>query len=118
MAAIVKTGTARNLTNEVHGLQLVVSSVEKRFLTYVNDLGGVHTIIVDVEHAAKDAETLLKWFESTRAIISTSSGVEGSPQHVTPEQVIQHANAAVGIDQAPAQDQQSQQQPVNTGGGY
>lgn len=97
MAGIVESGTGRNLTNEVVGDTLRPDPTERKFVTFVNELGGVHTIIVAAEHAAQDGEALYQWFEHTRALITTSHSVDTNPAHRTPDQVIATANERMGF---------------------
>lgn len=112
MATIVHHGKARNLTNSKVGDSLVPDSTERQFVTFVNDLGGVHTVIADAETVFKDAEQLLSYFEHTRAIAHTSAS-EGQPGHVAPADVVAQAQERAGVqtqqsDQAPAQTEQQQ----------
>ena len=41
MSGIVNSGTAPNLVNDVVGGNLVPSSVERKFVTFVNELGEI-----------------------------------------------------------------------------
>lgn len=104
MSGIINSGLARNIINTVVGDKLVLSPDERKFVTYVNDLGGVHTIIVDAEHAAKDPAELLQWFEHTRAIATTSASVDTDPLHVPADQVIARADARMGYGEPPPEE--------------
>lgn len=97
MAGIIDSGTAPNLINGIANGQLVPDAKERKFVTFVNELGGVHTIIVDVEHAAETADELLQWFEHTRAQVTASASLPTDPNHRTPEQVIDIANQRMGF---------------------
>jgi hypothetical protein len=110
MSGIVNSGVARNLVNDVVGGTLVPNADERKFVTFLNQLGGVHTIIVDAEHAAKDADELLQWFEHTQAIAGTSASVPTDPNHVPPDDVIGRANARMGY----GEPTDSEPAPANT----
>jgi hypothetical protein len=103
MATIVHQGKARNLTNSKVGETLAPDSTERQFVTFVNDVGGVHTIIADAETAFKDAEQFLAFFEHTRALAHVSAS-EGQPGHIAPADVLTQAAKAVGVEPAPAHD--------------
>ena len=115
MATIVKHGKERNLTNATVGNTLVPDSAERQFVTFVNDLGGVHTIIADAETVFNDAEQFLAFFEHTKAIAHTSAS-EGARGHVTPQEVISRALEAVGAKPV-SSDQQQGSQTQTTGEG-
>jgi len=107
---IVTSGVARNLTNAVIGDNLVPEADEKKFVTFVNALGAVHTVIVDLDHPAKDAQELLEWFEHTQAIAGTSASNPTDKLFVAAEQVLARANARMGY-QEPTH---AEPQPANT----
>lgn len=117
MSGVVESGTAPNLTNTVVSGNLVPDATEKKFLTFVNDIGGVHTIIVEAEHAAQTADELLQWFEHTRALVTTSASLPTDPNHRTPDQVIATANDRMGFGGDKPTDQQSDGGQTNPQGG-
>lgn len=87
-------GVARNLSNKVVGEGLVLIDDEQRFVTAVTESGAVHTFIVDVEHAAKDGEALIKWVEHTRALAAVTPPAErGGP---TADEVKASADESIG----------------------
>ena len=88
MARIITSGTGRNLQT-VAGKQELDPS-ERKFVTYVTETGAVHTVIVDVEHAAEDAVKLIEWFDHTRTAVE-----HGGFSH--PDEVIKYADEASGI---------------------
>lgn len=96
MAGIIDSGTAPNLHNANVSGNLVPDATERKFVTFVNELGGIHTIIVDAEHAAQSADELLQWFEHTRALVTASASLPTDPNHRTPEQVIATADQRMG----------------------
>ena len=106
---------ARNLTNSKVGETLVPDSTERQFVTFVNDVGGVHTIIADAETVFEDAEQLLAFFEHTRAIAHTSAS-EGKPGHVAPADVVAKAQEAAGVKTSAQSDQPAQPDQQQTGG--
>lgn len=118
MASVVAHGTARNLINDIANGQLTPSSVERRFVTFLNDAGGVHTLIVDAEHAAKDVDSLLKWYETTRGLISVASGSEGTPNHIPPAEVAARADKSIGVNTEQPAPEAGTTEPNQTGGGY
>lgn len=118
MPSVVAHGTARNLINDIANGVLSPNPIEKKFVTFLNEAGGVHTLIVDAEHAAKDVESLLKWFETTRGLISVASGSEGSPTHIAPAEVAAKADASIGATAEPAATEQTTPTTTETGGGY
>lgn len=97
MSIIINHGEARNLTRVASPAGWIPDPTLKKFVTFLTDRGAVHTVIVDAEHAAQDAESLLKWFEHTRAGVELSSNRTTSPYFKTAEQVINDANAAMGF---------------------
>lgn len=115
MATIVHKGKGRNLTNSKVGESLTPDPTERQFVTFVNDLGGVHTIIADAETAFTDAEQFLAFFEHTRAIAHTSAS-EGAPGHVPPAEVVAKASEAVGVQTPPASEPTSPPAENSTGG--
>lgn len=117
MAGIVESGTAPNLHNTVVSGNLIPDATPQKFVTFVNELGGVHTIIVDAEHAAKDADELLQWFEHTRALVTTSASLPTDPNHRTPEQVIATANERSGFSTGDEQAQTTDSGQGNPQGG-
>lgn len=116
MSVVIDSGTARNAANTTNGTQLAADPTEKRFVTYVNDLGAVHTIIVDVEHIAKDAESLVKWFDHTRATVTHKSGTQEQSNHITPSEVLKLADEFLHSIGGAKQPDDQQQQQQNTGG--
>lgn len=88
MDTIIKTGEAQNAVNTSNGKDLNADPTPRRFVTYTNALGAVHTIIVDVEHIAKDGEQLLKWFDKTRATITHVSRSTTATGKLTPGEVL------------------------------
>lgn len=88
MSTIVSAGVASGLTNLIEGGLLKVDPSLKKYVTYINDTGAVHTIIVDVEHAAQSGEELLDWFEHTKAAVQ-SGQFDGQPAQA----VTDHATA-------------------------
>lgn len=97
MSIIINHGEARNITRVATPSGWVPDPTVKKFVTFLTDHGAVHTVIVDAEHAAQDAESLLKWFEHTRAGVELSSNRTTSPYFKTAEQVISDADAALGF---------------------
>jgi hypothetical protein len=96
MARIISTGVERQLTNNVVGDRLSINNDEHRFVTFITENGGVHTIIVDAEHAAKDADELLKWFDKTRTLVETAPASD-KPGHIVPAEILELADAALGF---------------------
>lgn len=111
MSVVINSGEARNLTRVATPSGWVPDPTLKRFVTFLTDHGSVHTVIVDADHAAQDAETLLKWFEHTRAGVELSSNRTTSPYFKTAEQVIADADKALGFVSG-----DSQSQSTTTGG--
>lgn len=118
MPSIIDHGTGRNLVNDVVNGVLSPSPTERRFVTFLNEVGGVHTLIVDVEHAAKDAESLVKWFETARGLIATSPSNESAPNHLAPADVAAKADASIGAAPATEPAPTPEQPATSTGGGF
>lgn len=118
MSVIVSEGQARNLTTQDTRDGLQPDPTERRYVTFINDLGAVHTLIVDTEHAAQDAGSLLKWFDHTRAAIGLSHGDPTSDHYRTPDQIREFADKALGINQPTDQAQADGDQTQGQGGGY
>lgn len=115
MATIVKAGTARNLVSVNTPTGRGPDPTEKKFVTFLTDSGTVHTIIADVDHAAKTADDLLKWFEHTRVGVELSASRATSPFFRTAAEVIEYADKAMGfID---PQDNTDELAPTDTTGG-
>lgn len=117
MAGIVESGSAHNLINTVVSGNLVPDATERKFVTFVNELGGVHTIIVDAQHAAKTGEELLKWFEHTRALVTTSASLPTDPNHRTPAQVLATADERMGYGNDESADHADAGEQFNPQGG-
>lgn len=115
MSTIVKAGTARNLVSVNTPTGRGPDPTERKFVTFLTDGGAVHTIIADVDHAAKTAKDLLEWFSHTRAGVELSSSRTTSPFYRTAEQIIGDANSVMGyIDPADNTDELA---PTGTPGG-
>lgn len=97
MSVIVAEGKARGVTSVPGHAGRVPNPNEERFVTFLTEAGSVHTIIVDVDHAASDASELLDWFEHTRAGVELSASRPTSPLYKTADEVIKAADEAVGI---------------------
>lgn len=94
----ILTGVERNLSNvEADGVRRL-QSAEQRFVTAVSDNGAVHTFIVDLDHAAQDAESVIKWVEHARGLAAIAPAVDnGGP---TAAEVIESANDRIGAGTA------------------
>ena len=115
---IIDSGTARNIAGIPTRDGVIPNPDERKYVTYVNDLGAVHTIIVDVEHAAKDASQLLDWFRHTRAVAAVSAGDPSADGFIPPAEVAKRADAAAGITQPSSEAQATGADAQGQGGGY
>ena len=98
MSTVLSEGTARNIVGRKQDDAIVPIPDERRYVTFLNELGAVHTIIVDAEHAAKDAEELLRWFNHTRASVTLRSrSPETSSRHLDAAEVIRLADEALSF---------------------
>lgn len=97
MSVIVAQGTKSGVTSVPSPAGRVPNPDPERFLTFLTEGGSVHTIIVDADHAAADAQQLLDWFEHTRAGVELSASRPTSPLFKTADEVVRFADEAVGI---------------------
>lgn len=116
MATVIDSGTDRNLTSTTDGQHLQVNPAEQRFVTFTNELGAVHTIVVDAEHIAKDAESLLRWFQHTSATVTHKSGTQEQPSHITPGEVLRLADEFLQNVGGAKERPQSEQSTGDVGG--
>lgn len=98
MDRIITEGTARNMVRLPDSN--APDPTERKFVTYVNSVGAVHTVIVDIEHAAQDGEQLLKWFRQTITEVEHGG-------HANATQVLDAASDVTGIEHAPAGEPES-----------
>lgn len=116
MPTIVDSGTKGNLVTANTPAGRAPDPTPRRFLTFLTDAGSVHTIVVDVDHAAQDAETLLQWFLHTRVGVELSASNPTSPFHKTVDEVVKYADEAVGLVKSTA-DALGGSQPTSEVGG-
>lgn len=115
MPTIIAHGEARNLANTKSGQGLAPDPTLRKFVTFLTDTGSVHTIIVDADHAAQDAQQLLDWFTHTKIGVEASHSSPLSKFFKTADTIIADANKALGFigghsdtteNQAPAPNDQ------------
>jgi hypothetical protein len=93
MPQILDAGIATGLSNLNVDGRLRLNPAEQKFVTYVNDVGGVHTVIADLDHPAETGEDLLRWFLATKAAVE-SGRYDDNPQGVLDHatQVVEHGH--------------------------
>lgn len=65
----IASGVDTLLTSLSDGEHLSPNKAEQRFVTFVTEAGSVHTLIVDVDHVAQDAESIVQWFEHAKTAV-------------------------------------------------
>lgn len=97
MALIVKSGEARNLTSKATPDGRVLDPDLKKYVTFLTAGGAVHTVIVDLDHAAKDGTQLLEWFEHTKVGAELASRNPLKAGFKTADEVLHDADVALGF---------------------